>query len=203
MSATTLSPVITDLERTALGTRVYCDDVVGLDWSVCSSDPDHHASSRINVRNEGLLRALATLEEHHDEPGAEDGERAEIRRLEGKLDLVLELLCDLLRERNAGSAPVPARFSAEGLCWHTDRVLAPGTLLLTDWFVQPAWPVALRVYARIVGQEQRGDHYLSCARLEGLSDAVVDGLDKLVFRRHRRTVARSRHARSEDSPPAG
>jgi hypothetical protein len=195
-------PVPSPLERNVLGERVFCDDLIGLEWAVCTSPPEARQAARANQRNESVLRALAMLEEH-DETRTDDGERAELQRLEGKLDLVLELLAELVRERRPGAAPLPVRFSAEGLCWRTEAPLPPGTLLVTEWLMQPAWPVALRMQVRVIGQEPVADGFLTGARLEGLSDSVGDWLDKLVFRRHRRTVAQSRSARSAEDPPAG
>ncbi len=200
MPDTPASEPLSDGERAVLGQRVSCEDKLGLTWVRVEALPEPSALQRQNRRNESVLRSLTMLEEH-DESQAEDAERAELHRLEGKLNLALELLAELVRERSQSSPSVFMRFSAEGLCWHSAEALEPGTLLLTEWFVLPAWPVALKLHARIESRQPQQQGYLLCARLEGQSDSAKDWLEKLVFRRHRRAIAQQRVTRSGESDP--
>ncbi len=192
---------LTASQRAVLGDRIYCDDELGLVSIPVDTLPEPNALRRLNYRNESVLRAVTMLEEHDESP-AEDAERAELHRLEGKLDLALELLAELVRDREPGAPVVTMRFSGEGLCWSSAERLEPGTLLLTEWFVLPAWPVALKLHARVEASESRDHDYLLCARLEGQSDTVRDWLDKLVFRRHRRAIAQQRVTRDPDAASA-
>ena len=192
-----LETALTPVEREALGARVYCDDLIGFAWSPVDESPGPQVRNRMNTRNDAILRALGMLEEQ-DESHADDLERAELKRLEGKLNLVLELLSELVRERAPGPGQHMVRFSAEGICWRAESPVVPGTCLLTEWYMQPAWPVALRMHVRTLACMPDGDRHLVCARLEGLSDVVRDWLDKLVFRRHRRLVAQKRVTRTAD-----
>jgi len=200
MPETPLAETLTPLELAALGTRVYCDDLIGFGWQVAEAPASTQLWTRMNTRNDALLRALSMLEEQ-DEAHGDDTERLDVQRLEGKLNLILELLADLVRERNPGLTLHMVRFSAEGLCWRAQAALPADTLLLTDWYMQPAWPVALRIHARVLGCVPDGDQQLISARFEGVSEAVRDSLDKLVFRRHRRSVAQSRIIRSSEAAP--
>jgi hypothetical protein len=185
-------------ELAVLGERVFCEDELTFTWLPVAAVPQGGALTRQNGRNESVLRALSMLEEHDESP-AEDAERADFRRIEGKLDLVMELVAELVRERTGSSRAVRMRFSAEGVCWHAGRAEPAGTLLLTEWWLLPAWPVALRLHAEVTESRPEGNEFVVCARLVGVSDTVKDWLEKLVFRRHRRAIAQQRSTRGTDA----
>jgi hypothetical protein len=201
MSESPFSQPPTDAERAILGERLFCEDVLGFHWRREESLPLPAVLSRLSGRNEAVLRALTMLEEH-DETTAEDHERAEFHRLEGKVNLVLELLSELVRRNHPGPAQWAMRFSADGVCWYAESEVRPGDLLLTDWYLLPAWPVALTLYARVVSCHGQGADRLVCASIEGASDTTRDWLEKLVFRRHRRAIAQQRVTRRGDGPGA-
>jgi hypothetical protein len=193
---------VSDPERAVLGDGLHCDDALGFRWQAQNDVPMATVMARINARNEAVLRSLAMLEEH-DESAADDVERAEFHRLEGKVNLVLELLSELVRQQHPGPPQIAMRFSAEGVCWHAPSAFRDGELLLTEWYLLPAWPVALTLYARVAHSRRGPDGHLVCARIEGASDSTRDWLEKLVFRRHRRAIAQQRVTRREDPAAAG
>lgn len=182
---------MTEGEAAALGEQVFCDDELGLAWRVIDRLPEALALNRINARNEAVLRALAMLEEH-DETRSDAGERAEIHRLEGKLNLVLELLSELVRERQEGSVVQPVRFNALGLCWNVADPQDRDALLEVECFALPAWPVPLRLYARCTSCSFSDGSWRLCSRFEGMTPGVSEWLEKLAFRRHRRAIALQR-----------
>jgi len=175
-------------ERRVLGAQIFCDDELGIGWENATALPEPVALNRINGRNETVLRALAMLEEH-DESRSDDAERAELYRLEGKLNLALELLAELVRERQDRALVLPVRFNSRGLCWNSSAVPEVGMLLNIECYALPAWPVPLRLYARVASAQATEAGRRVCAEFEGLTSGVSEWLDKLVFRRHRREVA--------------
>ncbi|MCC5866891.1 MAG: PilZ domain-containing protein [Gammaproteobacteria bacterium] len=182
-------------EIDVLGERVFCDDELGLRWRRVEALPGEVLLARINARNETVLRSIAMLEEQ-DQTQSDAAERAELHRIEGKLNLVLELLTELMRERQAEPIrPHSMRLNARGLCWDDAGPVSQGALLEFEIFALPAWPVPLTLHGRVTSAEARRDGWRACARLEGLSTGSRDWLDKLVFRRHRRAVAHSRTTR--------
>lgn len=183
--------MLSPAEMEVLGERVFCDDELGLRWQEIESLPGEIALSRINARNETVLRSIAMLEER-DETQSDDAERAELHRLEGKLNLVLELLSELVRGGDAAARIYDIRMNARGLCWDVNEPVTPGGLLQLELFALPAWPVPLTLHVCITDVDQRRGSWRLCARLEALTPGVRDWLDKLVFRRHRRAVALSR-----------
>lgn len=193
---------VSDPERAVLGDGLHCDDALGFRWQAQDELPVASVMARVNARNEAVLRALAMLEEH-DESAADDVERAEFHRLEGKVNLVLELLSELVRQQHPGPPQIAMRFSAEGVCWHATSAHREGDVLLTEWYLLPAWPVALTLYARVAHSRRAAGGHLVCARIEGASDSTRDWLEKLVFRRHRRAIAQQRVTRREDPAASG
>ena len=187
------SDAATPGEIEVLGRQVFCDDELGLAWSAVDDLPPAPVLARVNGRNEVVLRTLSLVEEH-DETQAEAAERAELYRLEAKLNLVLELLSELVMQHASPLPPRPLRFNSRGLCWLADDTVELDTLLLVECFVLPAWPVPLKLYARVkrVEPADGNGRYRICASLEGLSESAAIWLDKLVFRRHRRAIAQRR-----------
>jgi hypothetical protein len=202
MPDTAANRSLTEAESQVLGESLYCEDELSLSWALALDLPAPEVLNRQNHRNENVLRALTMLEEH-DESQAEDAERADLYRLEGKLNLVLELVAELVRERAGGAEPVQMRFNAAGLCWSTDETFPKDTLLVTQWYLLPSWPVALQLYARVRSCRAAGDLNLVCAELEGVSTGVAEWLEKLVFRRHRRMVALQRTYRHTGAATPG
>jgi len=178
-------------EIAVLGRQVFCDDELGLAWSAASSLPAAPVLARLNARNEVVLRTLSLVEEH-DETQAENAERAELHRLEAKVNLALELLAELVTQRTSPLPPRPLRFNSSGLCWLADEPLELDALLLVECYVLPAWPVPLKLYARVKSVEPAHGRHRICASLEALSEGAAIWLDKLVFRRHRRAIAQRR-----------
>lgn len=184
-------PALSMAEFDVLGEHVFCDDRIGIECREIDSLPDEPVLSRRDQRNEKILRAVALLEEH-DQTQSDSAERAEMHRLEGKLDLVLELVTALVRERQGSAALCNARFNARGLCWDSPTELKKGLLIDVDLFVLPQWPLPITFSARVVDSSRSGETWRICTRLEGLSHMSREWLGKLVFRRHRRTVALQR-----------
>lgn len=185
------SSTATPGEIAVLGRQVFCDDELGLAWSAVDGLPAPSVLARVNGRNEVVLRTLSLVEEH-DETQAENAERAELHRLEAKLNLALELLAELVMQRASPLPPRQLRFNSRGLCWLADDALQPDALLLVECYVLPACPVPLKLYARVRSVEPADGRHRVCASLEGLSESAAIWLDKLVFRRHRRAIAQRR-----------
>jgi len=184
-------PALSEAEFDVLGEHVFCDDEIGLDWREIASMPEDLALQRRDNHNEKVLRALALVEEH-DQTQSDVAERAEFHRLEGKVDLLLELVTALVRERNGGTNTCNARFNSRGLCWDSPEAVTRGKLLDVDCFLLAQWPLPLKLCARVVDSVERRKGFRICTRIEGLGSASRDWFGKLVFRRHRRMIALQR-----------
>lgn len=184
-------PSLSQAEFDVLGEHVFCDDQIAIEWKVISSLPGEPELKRRDSQNERVLRALSLVEEH-DETQSDVAERAEFHRLEGKVDLVLELLTVLVKSSQGARELRSARFNSRGLCWNSNQSPPEGALLDVDCYLLAQWPLPLKLCARVVESAARAEQFRVCTRIEGLGHVSRDWFGKLVFRRHRRTIALQR-----------
>ncbi len=153
--------------------------------------------ARMNSDNQQLLIAEASLDEVRVHEALKDESTAlvhELQRLEYKLNLLLRLVANLaIRDSNL---PAPQRFrvSSKGLEWFGELAPATGGTGVVSAYINPALPQPLQVPCSVIGERTLEGHRIAQLRFNGLSDAVVDLLEKLIFRHHRRSVAGSRLA---------
>lgn len=158
--------------------------------------PEGAALAGINQEMQQVLVADASLDEQraHMEPKVdEQHELAEdLQRVEFKLNVLIQLVARLL----AKSSDVPPvrsfRLNAHGLEWLTaGEELLPGPALIS-LHVSRHFPQPLKLPGRILGQHRDGEGTWARFAFEGLTPSVVELLERLVFRHHRRLVAGTR-----------
>ena len=142
----------------------------------------------LRQRNLRLLRQLDLLEQQTAEPGASHGADRELARIEAKLDLLLDLVGDLLARQIGARAAVMVRISAGGLQWPAaGQVPAVGALGEVRLALRPELPHPLCLPVRIIAVGAWVE-----AEFRELDEALVEMLEKTVFRYHRRQVAQAR-----------
>lgn len=130
-----------------------------------------------------LLRELAALEERRAEGEEGHAHEPTLRRLEAKLDLVLDLLAQLLPD--LATLPVTgARISARGIQFDEAQP-APSPAVLV-WQPSEAIPMTLRLPVRADDAEGRAWAF------DGLEPELEELLGRHVFRLHRRWLAAQR-----------
>lgn len=142
------------------------------------------------------LQALAVYEEVPREAASDAAHHAspEILNLQVKVDVLLSLMGRLLSS-NAG---MPARHSlvlrAQSVEWSgPDQARAkPGDTGYSLIYPNPMLPLPLRLPSKVVGSVERSGTRWLQTRFENLSPTVAAGLQKMVFRRHRRQIAFSK-----------
>jgi len=150
-------------------------------------DHANHESAR-------ALQALAVFEESPREAAGDAHASSEVVHLQVKVDVLLSLVGRLISDQ----AGLPARHSVvlrgSSVEWSgPDHAKAkPGDSGYALIYPNPALPLPLRLPARIVGSVERSGARWLQTRFEHLSPAVAAGLEKMVFRRHRRQVAFSK-----------
>lgn len=136
-----------------------------------------------DVANLTLLNGLAALDKQAGDLHADHPENTQLQRLEAKIDLGLQMLGHLLH----ANAPLPVAqevlLSAQAIAWHTTTP-PTATELLLQLFIDSRIPQPLQLKARLDGQQ--GDYCV--ARFVDVPEALQDGLDRAVFRWHRRQV---------------
>lgn len=164
-------------------------------WTACDIG-DLTELDQANHETARSLQALAVYEEMPKELASDLSHHAnpEILNLQVKVDVLLSLMGKLL-STNAG---MPARHSlvlrAQSVEWTGPDLArsAPGDTGYAILYPNPMLPLPLRLPAKIVGSVERSGTRWLQTRFEGLSSVVADGIQKMVFRRHRRQIAFSK-----------
>jgi hypothetical protein len=78
--------------------------------------------------------------------------------------------------------------------WFADPIPAVGSTGVLAVYVNPALPQPVKIPCTVEGERTLDDSHAAQMRFRGLSEAVVELLEKLIFRHHRRLVAGARLA---------
>jgi Atypical PilZ domain, cyclic di-GMP receptor len=153
--------------------------------------------ARLNTDNHQLLGAESSLDEVRVHEALKDESPAllhELQRLEYKVNILLRLTAELAL-RSSGLPPAErVRLSSHAVEWFGELTPPIGGTGQLSLYINPALPQPLRIPCVVAGQRIIEDSRATQLRFVGLSDAVVDMLEKLIFRHHRRLVAGARLA---------
>lgn len=153
--------------------------------------------ARLNVDNQQLLGAEASLEEVRVHDTLKDESPAllhELQRLEFKLNIVLRLVAEMSVRSSALPPHRLVAVSSTGLEWSGDDAPPLGATGLLLAYVNPALGQPLKIPCRVDAERVEESVRIAQLRFVGLSEAVRELLDKLIFRHHRRLVASARLA---------
>ena len=155
------------------------------------------ALARMNADNHQLLSAEASLDDVRVHEALKDESPAlvhELQRLEFKLNILLRLTAELAVRNSALPPPQRSRLSSRGLEWFGDQAPTPGGTGVMSAYINPALPQPFKVPCTVMAERMVDGQRVAQLQFNGLSDTVVDLLEKLIFRHHRRLVAGSRLA---------
>jgi hypothetical protein len=163
-----------------------------------ASRPDAAALALINDRNASVLVAVSALMERRADSAEDDSPLShEVARLDAKLNVLMEIVNRLLLPQSGLPPRIPLRFNAAGavLPWAGLPPVGQSVMLKIHFDTCRALPLELPG-TRLAGPTD-GKGFVG---FEGLSEAVRDGIERLVFRQHRRQVA---EARAQARPAEG
>ena len=186
---------------TAFSDRVAWDAVFHATCDTVAR-PDPSALALINDRNASVLVAVSALMDRRSDTAEDDNALTqEVARLDAKLNVLMEIVNRLLLPQ-AGLPPrVALRFNAAGavLPWSGLPAVGQPVLLKIHFDVCRALPLELPG-VRTAGPSD-GKGFIA---FEGLTEAVRDGIERLVFRQHRRQIAEARaHFRPSEGASEG
>ncbi len=152
--------------------------------------------ARLNGDNHQLLGAESTIDEVRlsEALGKEESPALlhELQRLEYKLNILLRLTADLAARSSALPATQPVRLGPRGLEWKGAASPRVGGTGLVHVYINRALPQPLKIPCTVAGERMQDAERIAQLEFFELSDAVVDMLEKLIFRHHRRLVAGAR-----------
>lgn len=145
-------------------------------------------SSVANTRhNQIIFDLLDSLEEPtYHKPDTENA--SEFVRIETKLNLIMQLLGELLHDRQSHLPVVSVRFSSDTLAWRVEQPLPVGSLLQVSLSPDDRIPLAMTFEARVLTVN---DGWMEVG-MQGLDENELAKWARWVFRQHRRQVAQAR-----------
>jgi hypothetical protein len=178
-------------ERALFAEQLGCEDRLPLEFVPAGQCGVQHDESAALA----LLEALALLDERAPSDTDEhQALRQELNRLEAKLDLILGLMADALHGNEPAPAPVALNWSRTGVRFLTGAAPAAGdrgTLRIRPDARVPRW---LELPVEVLRCEGGGSTATVWTRFEALDPALGDALERHLFARHRRRIARRRAA---------
>lgn len=173
---------------------VSYEDNLPLKWESAVGDEPAAHSGR-NRANLLVLESVAAVEEKPSEHVSEDCPeiQQELRRLDVKLHVLMEMVARLLREEESLGPSRPVRIALKSLefCAAADEA-APGQAGTVSIQLHSGVPTPLVMSGRVVEQlEREGERWVRFEPDE-LPEQLRDALSRHVFRHHRRQVAARR-----------
>jgi hypothetical protein len=153
--------------------------------------------ARLNADNHQLLGAESSLDDVRVHEALKDESPAllhELQRLEYKVNILLRLTADLALRSSGLPQPERVRMSPRALEWFGAHPAADEATGLLSVYINSALPQPLKIPSIAVGEATIDGARAMRFRFVGLSDAVIDMIEKLIFRHHRRLVAGAKHA---------
>jgi len=179
-----------------LATGLTYEDCLPLAWSVVERLPEDWELGNLNEANESFLKLFATLEEYH--PARQEQEESlqeiyhELTRIDLKLNLLLEFLGQALNRKLSLPRRIDICIGPKGLEWETDHPPEQGSLVKLDLFLSPRYPRPIELPGKVVQVITKSASSKVTVAYEGLSIAVQDWIEKIIFRHHRRSIANRR-----------
>jgi hypothetical protein len=155
--------------------------------------------ARLNTDNHQLLGAESSLDEVRVHEALKDESPAllhELQRLEYKVNILLRLTAELALRSSGLPVAERIRMSSRGLEWFGDHPAVADATGLLSIYINAALPQPLKIPSVAAGGGGIDGARVTRFRFVGMSDAVVDMLEKLIFRHHRRLIAGAKHAAS-------
>ena len=173
-------------------------DALPLGFERLARLPDGATLAGIVLEDQQVLVADASLDEqrpHQEKKSEEEPELAEdLQRLEFKVNVLIQLDARLLNRAARLPAVRSIRFHAQGLEWRLDDEEVQPGVGLVRLYVSRYFPQPLVLPGRIAGVYDDGEGRWVRFEFEGLSPLVIDLLERMIFRHHRRLVAGTRAA---------
>ena len=160
--------------------------------------PEAAVMAEYNRAAEELIHVITGYQQG---PAVGDGEEedpllARIASLEGKINLLVDLVGELMRRGTQLPPEAAVRFNGHGVCWSEEREApAVGDWVAIDLYLSRALPRPLRMLGEVADVESSATGREVSVALAGVGESVVDAIHKFIFRHHRRLVALARAAR--------
>jgi len=182
------------MQPSALGEGLIFEDLLPLVFvpGPLAQNPE---LAHLNAENHQILGAESSFDEVRVHEALKDESPAlvhELQRLEYKINILLRLTAELSMRHSALPKSQSVRLTSHALQWLGEDAPAADATGLLQLYINPALPQALKIPAIAASDAGQGASRVVLLRFIGLSEPVVELLEKLIFRRHRRLIAGTR-----------
>ena len=182
-----------------LGEGLLYEDNLPLTWDVVEDSPLTDAWLSVHETNESFLRRVSAMEEEPaDAADIHPTLVKEIKRIESKLDVILDMVGTVLTNHLKLPSPIPIRLSADGMSWIAPTAPPVDARVLISQYFSARFPYPLILVGRVRSVEPHPHGRQTTVVFDDMGDAVQDWLEKTIFRQHRRRVALARRANAPD-----
>lgn len=185
----------------SLGEGLAFADRIPFACHVVEQLPDSCDYHSLQESNGAVLQAILCLEDiPRDNLDEGNSDRLELIRLEHKVNLMFELVALLYERENQLPLPQSVILRSDSVQWHsTAAPLAPGSRVVLDLYLNRKYPRPLVLPGIVVASEASHEPVVTAVFDDAVSARIRDGIDKFIFRHHRRRIANSR--RQPSVPP--
>jgi Atypical PilZ domain, cyclic di-GMP receptor len=184
------------MSESFLGDGLIFEEALPVGWTP-GALAEGLALARLNSDNHQLLGAEASLDEIRVHEALKDESPAlvhELQRLEYKVNILLRLTAELALRNSGLPEAHRVRLTSRALEWFGTDSPAVGSSGLLAVYINSALPQPVKIPCVVAGERTLDNQRVTQMQFSGLSEAVVEQLDKLIFRHHRRLVAGARLA---------
>ena len=179
-----------DAEQLLFADTLVCDDEFPV---TVRPAHDHQECLDCARRAEVTLRALASVEESHTEE-ADPAEHVNAR-IEAKLDLAFALLAMIASHQRPPPPVRRVRWSRLGLRVAVAEPLAPAAAVVVSACLLSGFPLPVDLPLEVLACESSDHGFDVWLRIPEYAPAVRTGIERELFRHHRRLIAERRSAR--------
>lgn len=166
-----------------------------LRWKALPALPQQIQFARQNATNETILRSVAAMEEYRGVTVQDEqiGVEADIARLDNKLNVLLNMVSELIKQQRDIPESVPALLSVKAIEWWSEKEPVVDENMQLELYINPSYPSPLLLTGKVemVENLEEGIFHV-VVNFTGMNEAVIDQFEKFIFRHHRRGVALSR-----------
>jgi hypothetical protein len=183
----------------APGNELTYEDRIPLAWRALpepatSADLAHLYEAALSRLNAILAVGEAAPADHLEDAGSRAQETA---RLEARVNLLVAMVGELLAVHRPPPAARSVRLGGQWVEWEEMAPPAPGEIVALDLYLSPTIPDPVRLPAEVkTVEESSGGGKRVRAVFPDLSMSMQNGLEKLIFRCHRRRIAEQRKAQA-------
>lgn len=148
-------------------------------------------------RNSHLFRLYYYLDHKRSDLRTDESEDhvEDIHRLEFKLDYLIDLVSSLIKIGDSLPEETPVVLTTETLRWRREASdLAPGDWLQLNLYLPGIYTRPVEFYGQLIETKAVESTHECQMTICSSQEKGADWLDRLIFREHRREIARLKHS---------